>query len=110
MDGGAVWNTNLVSAVQRCREVVDDDSKIIVDIVECSSHHEKAWSTQGNTLGNVLRFREIQKYNNAINDINEVQRAFPNVTWRYYVAPSTSVTNSPLDILDASNDTVTFPM
>ena len=26
MDGGAVWNLNLVSAVLRCREQVDDDS------------------------------------------------------------------------------------
>jgi hypothetical protein len=59
MDGGTVWNTNLVSAVQRCREVVDDDSKIIVDIIECFSHHEKSWSQQGNTMENVLRFRDI---------------------------------------------------
>lgn len=26
MDGGTVWNTNLVDAVMRCREQVDDDS------------------------------------------------------------------------------------
>lgn len=26
MDGGTVWNTNLVTAVERCREQVDDDS------------------------------------------------------------------------------------
>ena len=33
MDGGTVWNTNLVSAVDKCKELVDDDSKIILDIV-----------------------------------------------------------------------------
>jgi predicted acylesterase/phospholipase RssA len=33
MDGGSVWNTNLVSAVQRCREQVDDDSEIVLDIL-----------------------------------------------------------------------------
>ena len=38
MDGGTVWNTNLVSAIDRCREQVDDDSEIIVDIVICSSN------------------------------------------------------------------------
>jgi len=26
MDGGTVWNTNVVSAIERCREQVDDDS------------------------------------------------------------------------------------
>jgi predicted acylesterase/phospholipase RssA len=35
MDGGTVYNINLVSAVHRCREVVDDDSKIVVDIIDC---------------------------------------------------------------------------
>jgi predicted acylesterase/phospholipase RssA len=32
MDGGTVYNTNLVSAVKRCRETVDDDSEITLDI------------------------------------------------------------------------------
>lgn len=26
MDGGTTWNLNLVSAIERCREIVDDDS------------------------------------------------------------------------------------
>jgi len=36
MDGGTVYNINLVSAVHRCREVVDDDSKIVLDILDCN--------------------------------------------------------------------------
>jgi len=35
MDGGTVWNTNLVSAVERCREIVDDDSQITLDVIVC---------------------------------------------------------------------------
>jgi len=35
MDGGTVWNTNLVSAVDRCHELVDDDSQIVIDIILC---------------------------------------------------------------------------
>ena len=30
MDGGTVWNTNIVSAIQRCRETVEDDRDIIL--------------------------------------------------------------------------------
>ena len=37
MDGGTVWNTNLVSAVDRCLEQVDDESQIIIDIALCGS-------------------------------------------------------------------------
>jgi predicted patatin/cPLA2 family phospholipase len=38
MDGGTVWNTNLISAVEKCMELVDDESKITLDIAVCSSH------------------------------------------------------------------------
>jgi hypothetical protein len=26
MDGGMVWGTNIISAIERCREIVEDDS------------------------------------------------------------------------------------
>ena len=35
MDGGTVWNINLVSAIDRCMELVDDESQIVLDIVVC---------------------------------------------------------------------------
>ena len=35
MDGGTVWNTNIISAIDRCREQVDDDSQIVLDILMC---------------------------------------------------------------------------
>ena len=57
MDGGTVYNTNLVSAVNRCKEIVgDDESKIILDIVVCSSHSLAKWEDKKDTLGNYLRF------------------------------------------------------
>lgn len=57
MDGGTVYNTNLVSAVQRCKEVVgDDESKIILDIVVCTANSLDEWTDKKNTLGNYLRF------------------------------------------------------
>ena len=43
MDGGTVWNTNLVSAIERCREQVDDDSQITLDVIECTSFDLAAW-------------------------------------------------------------------
>ena len=33
VDGGTLWNNNFMSAIQRCREIVDNDSDIIVDMV-----------------------------------------------------------------------------
>jgi predicted acylesterase/phospholipase RssA len=37
MDGGTVWNTNLESAVERCREMVERDEDIIMDVIVCSN-------------------------------------------------------------------------
>ena len=35
MDGGTVWNTNLVSAVEKCRDMGFEDKDIILDIILC---------------------------------------------------------------------------
>lgn len=35
-DGSTAWNSNLVSAVDKCRELVDDDANIILDVIICS--------------------------------------------------------------------------
>ena len=32
IDGGINWNVNVVDAIERCREVVDDDDHIVLDI------------------------------------------------------------------------------
>lgn len=34
-DGGTVWNANVDSAVRQCMEIVDDYSKISLDILVC---------------------------------------------------------------------------
>ena len=33
IDGGTAYGVDVVSAVARCREIVDDDSKIILDVI-----------------------------------------------------------------------------
>lgn len=72
MDGGTVWNTNLVSAVQRCRETVDDDSEITVDIVVCGFPTlDQNWEFSSQAMSNWLRFRDIQSYHDDIADISE---------------------------------------
>lgn len=56
MDGGTVWNTNLGSAINRCLEVVDDESQIVVDIVMCGGSHLDKVKETGNTIENYMRF------------------------------------------------------
>jgi hypothetical protein len=61
MDGGTVWNTNLFSAIQRCREQVDNDSQITVDILTCEKGETmEEWDDRGKTESNYLRNQEIK--------------------------------------------------
>ena len=104
MDGGTTWNVNLVKAVQRCRETVDSDSKIYVDILMCGSHHEDNWNLKDDTINNYLRNKEIKDYHGQIGDVHDFKKAFPNVNFRYFVAPSESLPGG-LAMLDFSNKT-----
>lgn len=109
MDGGTVWNTNLVSAVERCRETADDDSDITVDILVCRSYNLPPRGDTGKTLENYLRYEEIKSYHQDVNDVVEIMQAYPKVNFRYYVSPSETLAGG-LDIINVNNATVTWPM
>ena len=109
IDGGSTWNTNLVSALKRCREDVDDDSQITIDIVVCFAYDvDDKYKSDGTTITNFLRYKDIRDYYNGMDDVLEFQRAFPDVNFRYYVQPS-----SPLPVwkmLNVRNATSTYAM
>mmetsp|Transcript_26513 Transcript_26513/g.40485 ORF Transcript_26513/g.40485 Transcript_26513/m.40485 type:complete len:288 (-) Transcript_26513:187-1050(-) len=109
MDGGTVWNTNLVSAVERCREQVDSDDQITLDIVTCGTPHLAKWEDKDKALANYLRYMQIKSYNNGLDDVNEFIQAYPEVNFRHYVTPSESL-GSGLAILNFDNATSTYPM
>jgi len=71
MDGGTVYNTNLVSAVDKCLELVDSPSKIIMDIVICGHAEIDNIEAPGNTITNYLRYRTIKKYDHSLDDVLE---------------------------------------
>jgi predicted acylesterase/phospholipase RssA len=107
MDGGTMYNVNLVSAVQRCRENVDQDSKITIDIAVCDSHHLSNWTDSGNAIGNYLRRSNIKSYQESMEDIYSFKRAFPEVHFRYFVAPSEPLKDG-IGMLDFTNSTTTW--
>lgn len=69
MDGGTMYNTNLVSAIERCKEIVDDEADIILDIIVCSAHELPKWESRKNAMENYLRFEDAKTYNNDMADI-----------------------------------------
>ena len=41
MDGGTVWDTDPISAIKQCLDVVDNEEDIIVDIAICGANINK---------------------------------------------------------------------
>ncbi|CAI2373547.1 unnamed protein product [Moneuplotes crassus] len=101
VDGGVIWNIDIPSAVRRCREVVDDDEDIIIDMVLCGNHRIKEVDNlhKYSTMQHLLRGHEISSFYNGMNDYNSSLLLFPDVNFRYLIVPSESLSDSflPLD-------------
>lgn len=70
MDGGTIWDVNLISAIDQCLEVVDDVSKIVIDIAICSSAKSEGFDVTKNAADNYLRAQQLRRSENGMNAIN----------------------------------------
>jgi len=101
VDGGVIWNIDIPSAIRRCREIVDKDEDIIVDMILCGNHRIKEVDNlhKYSTMQHLLRGHEISSFYNGMGDYNSSLVLFPDVNFRYLVVPSESLSDSflPLD-------------
>jgi len=88
MDGGTVWNTNVETAINRCLELVDSPSQIVLDIAICGHAEIETITSTSNTVSNLLRYREIKKYYGTMDDVMEQVRTQPEINFRYLLVPS----------------------
>ena len=87
MDGGTIWNINLVSAVQRCQKEIGavDESDITIDLIVCGHDVLNGWEDRDNGYENYMRWKAINDYHSGLDDIFEFRQAFPKVNFRYFV-------------------------
>ena len=88
IDGGTAMGLDAMSAVEKCLELVDDDSQITMDIILLDRFVEATEETSGNTLNNLLRGHETKKYYKGLENVITVMLAHPNVNYRYILEPS----------------------
>ena len=63
MDGGTVYNLNMEAAVRQCLEIVDDESKIIIDTYICGNPELPDTETEaGYVWENYYRNYKLHKY------------------------------------------------
>lgn len=108
VDGGVIWNIDITTGVRRCRELVSDDSDIIIDMVVVGDHDIES-------IENLLRFsvlehfsrqREIAGFYNYMSDYRSAVQMFPKVNFRYFIHPSESLPGGmlPLDFSRSAVD------
>ena len=84
MDGGAVHNVNAHSAIDECLKLVDDESKIIIDVLVCNAKEETTSSeADASTISNYFRSRNIKKAYDGPNNFHLDMLAHPTVQFRY---------------------------
>ena len=100
IDGGSIWNLDIASAVRRCREVVDNDEDIIIDTISCSNHEiEKIDNIHKfSTFQHFMRGRELKAFYDDLDEIEKAKILFPDVTFRYSIAPSEVLSGSPIPL------------
>ena len=84
VDGSTATNINVEDAISQCKDLVDDEADIIVDILLCGgSPTTDEWDSDGKTISNFLRGRSVSKPYHGGNAIADAEQAHPDVTFRY---------------------------
>lgn len=105
-DGGCIINLDVFSAVERCLDVVEDESDIIVDMIFCSgaSLASVANASAMVTSDVMGRVNNIKSYDSSMWYAYNAMQAYPNVNYRYMIVPSKPMAGSilPLDFDQAN--------
>lgn len=88
-DGGWSLGVDVFSAVTRCRQVVESDEDIVLDIITCDKKDLKLWepSSDDHSLDIFMRATVEKNYDSQMGDILDACLAYPNVNFRYYIEP-----------------------
>jgi predicted acylesterase/phospholipase RssA len=89
VDGGSIWNVDISDAIKRCKEIVDDDKDIIMDIILCNGAQNitRDEHKSYNTIQNYRRYQQIRAYYDMLSDFDEISRGYPDVNFRYFAVP-----------------------
>lgn len=99
VDGGVLLGVDVDGAVQRCREIVSNDSDIIVDVLMCSGDSLPKVKQDGDkTLQMLGRFLQIHFYSSALDHLLHAFEDNPDIFFRYVIMPTKSLASEPLPL------------
>lgn len=82
IDGGTFYNMDIRSAVQECLKIVDDESKIELDVF-LTHESVNELGKSGNSISNFLEAKRIRKRIRGPDTFRHQLLAFPNVKVRH---------------------------
>lgn len=82
MDGGTVWNVNVSSAINQCKDMGASNEEIVIDVVVCGELNNI--SPNGNSVANWKAARSISERYRSSDSLAAAVRAADGVTLRYY--------------------------
>lgn len=97
IDGGVIWNLDISSAIRRCKEIVENEEDIIVDIILCGNENKiktKEDLHKLSAMDHMLRSMEIKDYYSSINNYRSTMKLHPNVQFRHLIVPSEDISDN----------------
>ena len=92
IDGSMIIGTDLEDAINRCFEVVTNQSDIIIDVISSQNSHPKNVNADNyNTLQMLQRFIEIFLYGTENFQYYLSRLNYPEVNFRHFIQPSASL-------------------
>ena len=86
MDGGTVYNINVEAAIRQCMDIVDDESKIVVDVFICGAPETPPSEAEtGHSWENFFRGWTLDRYYSSTDSLAFSTAAHPTVNMRYVV-------------------------
>ena len=108
-DGSTIWDLDIFSVVNQCQAMGYADKDIIVDTFLTSEKTLKVVDASDyKSIQMLWRYLEVSRYYSNMDGLLRAQFAYPDVTFRHTVAPSTSMPSSwyPLNLEPADVETI----
>jgi hypothetical protein len=101
VDGAAVWDIDIFSAINNCEALGFKEENIVVDVLLTIDKKVEVEDTESyNSLQMLYRYLTISRYYGAMDGLTRAQFAYPKVNFRNVVGPSTPLhkNRNPLDM------------
>jgi predicted acylesterase/phospholipase RssA len=108
IDGGTIDNVNIRGGIEQCRQIVDDDSLITIDVIMTNpiNTHTTMNMSKQKSYTIYERAKQVAAESNNFWYLNDAITAFPNANWRYLIAPKEALPNYPIIALSFDRETL----